>query len=100
VWVKSHPEALRNLIFQGSFRLFGPHEIGHNFVMPLNTRLRDLYAFPGFVPAATIRGVFGDPYAVVIPLRRRTETACGECGTMHRACYLRLKILTCTLPKR
>lgn len=37
------------------------------------TRLRDLYSFPGFVPAATIRGVFGDPYAIVITLRRRRK---------------------------
>jgi hypothetical protein len=37
------------------------------------TRLRDLYAFPGFVPAATVRGLFGDPYAVVIDLRRRRK---------------------------
>lgn len=34
------------------------------------TQLRDLYAFPGFVPNTLIHGVFGDPYAVVIPLRR------------------------------
>jgi hypothetical protein len=38
--------------------------------MPIHTRLRDLYAFPGFNPTAHIHGVFGDPYAVVIPLRR------------------------------
>ncbi len=37
------------------------------------SRLRDLYSFPGFAPAATIRGVFGDPYAVVIDLRRRRK---------------------------
>jgi hypothetical protein len=37
------------------------------------SRLRDLYSFPGFAPAATIRGVFGDPYAVVITLRRRRK---------------------------
>jgi hypothetical protein len=37
------------------------------------SRLRDLYAFPGFVPAATIRGLFGDPYAVVVALRRRRK---------------------------
>jgi hypothetical protein len=37
------------------------------------TRLRDLYAFPGVVPAATIRGVFGDPYAVLVALRRRRK---------------------------
>jgi hypothetical protein len=37
------------------------------------SRLHDLYSFPGFVPAATIRGVFGDPYAVLIALRRRRK---------------------------
>ena len=37
------------------------------------TSLRDFYSFPDFVPAATVRGVFGDPYAVVIPLRRRRK---------------------------
>lgn len=36
-------------------------------------RLHDLYSFPGFVPAGTVRGVFGDPYAVVIRLRRRRK---------------------------
>lgn len=34
------------------------------------THLRDLYAFPGFVPNTLIHGVFGDPFAAVIPLRR------------------------------
>lgn len=38
--------------------------------MPIHTRLRDLYRFPGFQPATHIHGRFGDPYAVVIPLRR------------------------------
>ncbi len=36
-------------------------------------RLRDLYRFPGFVPLPTIQGVFGDPRAVVITLRRRRK---------------------------
>lgn len=45
------------------------------------SQLRDLYSFPGFVPAATIRGVFGDPYAVVIALRRRRKKlAAGSAG--------------------
>jgi hypothetical protein len=44
------------------------------------TRLRDLYAFPGFVPAATIRGVFGDPYAVVLDLRRRRKKRAVACA--------------------
>jgi transposase len=52
------------------------------------TRLYDFYSFPGFVPAASIRGIFGDPYAVVVTLRRRRKkTCCGQCGASHRAFY-------------
>lgn len=36
-------------------------------------QLRDLYRFPGFVPQARIRGVFGDSLAVVITLQRRRK---------------------------
>jgi len=36
-------------------------------------QLRDAYRFPGFVPAATVRGVFGDPLARVVTLRRRQK---------------------------
>jgi hypothetical protein len=36
-------------------------------------QLHDLYRFPGFVPQPKIRGVFGDPLAVVITLRRRQK---------------------------
>ena len=35
--------------------------------------LQDLYRFPGFVPRATVRGIFGDPLAVVITLQRRRK---------------------------
>jgi hypothetical protein len=35
--------------------------------------LHDLYRFSGFVPLATIRGIFGDSRAVVITLRRRQK---------------------------
>jgi hypothetical protein len=44
------------------------------------TRLRDLYSFPGFDPAATICGVFGDPFAVVIRLRRRRKKRAVACA--------------------
>jgi hypothetical protein len=33
-------------------------------------QLHDLYRFPGFVPRPHIRGIFGDPMAVVISLKR------------------------------
>jgi len=36
-------------------------------------RLPDLYRFPGFVPQARIRGIFGDPRAVVLTLQRRRK---------------------------
>src|SRR5918992_5521190 len=36
-------------------------------------RLWDAYAFPGFRPLPTVRGVFGDPKARVITLRRRSK---------------------------
>ena len=36
-------------------------------------RLQDVYRFRGFVPLAQVPGIFGDPYAVVITLRRRRK---------------------------
>ena len=36
-------------------------------------RLRDSYRFPGFHPALTVVGLFGDPHARVIRLTRRSK---------------------------
>jgi hypothetical protein len=36
-------------------------------------KLRDAYRFPGFVPAATVRGVFGKPQVRVLLLHRRQK---------------------------
>jgi len=36
-------------------------------------QLRDAYRFSGFVPAATVYGVFGDSEVRVLPLRRRQK---------------------------
>jgi hypothetical protein len=36
-------------------------------------QLRDAYRFPGFVAQAAVRGVFGDPKAVVVKLTRRQK---------------------------
>src|ERR1035438_5096359 len=36
-------------------------------------QLRDAYRFTGFVPAAIVRGAFGDPLARVLTLRRRQK---------------------------
>jgi hypothetical protein len=43
-------------------------------------RLQDVYRLPGFVPCTKVRGVFGDPYAVIITLQHRRKTRCGICG--------------------
>ena len=43
-------------------------------------RLQDVYRFPGFVPLAGVRGVFGDPWAVVITLRRRRKKRAAGCA--------------------
>jgi transposase len=50
-------------------------------------RLQDLYQFPVFIPLAGVRGVFGDPYAVVITLHRRRKKRCGMCGWGSRTFY-------------
>jgi hypothetical protein len=36
-------------------------------------RLRDAYRFPSFRPVDDLRGVFGDPYARVVMLVRRSK---------------------------
>src|SRR3979409_745706 len=36
-------------------------------------RLWDTYSFPGFRPEPTVRGIFGDPKALVITLNRRSK---------------------------
>ncbi len=41
-------------------------------------RLQDISRFPGFVPKAEVRGIFGDPFAVVITLRRRRKKRAVE----------------------
>jgi len=40
-------------------------------------QLRDVYRFPGFDPQAKVRGLFGDPLAVVVTLRRRRKKRCA-----------------------
>ena len=46
-------------------------------------QLDDLYRFPGFVPQPRIRGIFGDPGAVVITLRRRRKKRFAACAANH-----------------
>src|SRR5271163_3266143 len=53
--------------------LFLRGKICHALAMAKFKRLHDLYRFPGFIPRSHIRGIFGDPLAVVISLRRRQK---------------------------
>ena len=54
-------------------------------------QLRDAYRFTGFVPAAIVRGAFGDPLARVLTLRRRQKkppvgfVSFGTAGFMIRS---------------
>lgn len=44
--------------------------------MKTGRSLRELFCFPGFVAAATLKGVFGDPKARIVTLRRRKKRPC------------------------
>jgi hypothetical protein len=44
---------------------------GMIFVMRRIKHLTDAYAFPGFRPLRTVKGLFGDRFARVIVLKRR-----------------------------
>lgn len=41
--------------------------------MRKSKRLCDVYRYPGFIPQSVVEGLFGDPQALVIKLRRRGE---------------------------
>ena len=41
-------------------------------------RLWDAYRFPGFTPETEVSGIFGDPKALVIKLRRRGKKRIAE----------------------
>lgn len=43
-------------------------------------RLTDAYAFPGFRPLHSVRGVFGDPKARIVTLVRRSKKRRAECA--------------------
>lgn len=41
--------------------------------MHKHKRLTDAYRFPGWTPLRTVKGVFGDPKAIVVRLNRRQK---------------------------
>lgn len=69
--------------------------------MKAGRSLRELFSFPGFVAAATLRGEFGDPKLRVVTLRRRKKrpsvrtAATAAAAGMTRGCAVRA---TCVWP--
>ena len=53
--------------------------------MKTGRSLRELFAFPGFVAAATLQGVFGDPKARIVSLRRRKKQRCARTAVIAAA---------------
>jgi hypothetical protein len=64
-------------------RLFFSWKTCHHGPMRKSRHLRDVYRFPGFEPLPAVRGIFGDPRAVVVTLQRqekkRLAAAVGKC---------------------
>ena len=73
VWVARLSLTAERPLFFGADRLPSGSETCHDARMSKTRRLLDVYRFPGFEPCARVHGIFGDPYAVVIPLRRRRK---------------------------
>jgi len=55
----------------------------HDFWMANFKQLHDLYRYPGFVPRPYIRGIFGDPMAVVISLSRCRKKLSAASAAKH-----------------
>jgi len=55
--------------------------------MAKHKELHDIYRFPGLCPERRVSGIFGDPRVILIRLKRREKTACGECGPIYLTFY-------------
>ena len=82
VWVAFGGQPPLSPAFRGEIGLPSPRRTCHDAPMAKLKRLLDIYRFPGFVPRAHLRGIFGDPLAVVITLqRRRKKRPAASVGT-------------------
>jgi len=75
-WVKTRVFSQVDAGFKGYLVNIALTSSWHVERMPKSTktkRLRDSYRFAGFHPALTVGGLFGDPYARVIRLTRRSK---------------------------
>src|SRR3546814_8892602 len=53
--------------------------------MKTGRSLRELFSFPGFVAAATLKGEFGDPKMRIVSLRRRKKQRCARTAAIAAA---------------
>jgi hypothetical protein len=75
-WVKMAGFSQVDAGFKGHLVNIAVTSSWHVERMPKSTktkRLRDSYRLPGFHPALTVGGLFGDPHARVIRLSRRSK---------------------------
>ena len=62
-------------------------------------RLSDAYRFPGWTPLETVKGVFGDPKAVVIELKRRQKKQSAPSAVSRRGVFTTARCAVCaTVP--
>src|SRR6185437_528088 len=73
VWVNCDARRQLSPCFLGEISLPPPGKTCHDASMAKLKRLLDIYRFPGLVPQPKVRGIFGDPLAVVITLVRRRK---------------------------
>ena len=85
VWVIFHGRGQLYPWFLGKFWLSPIRKTCHDAPMAKHKRLLDIYRFPGFVPLAKVKGIFGDPLAVVITLQRRRKKRFVESADMPAA---------------
>jgi hypothetical protein len=78
VWVIFGGQSHLSSAFPGEIGLFSSRTTCHDARMKNHNRLVDIYRFPGFVPQTTVRGIFGEPLAVVITLRRCRKKRAAE----------------------
>jgi hypothetical protein len=60
-------------------------EIPHDVRVGRCCQLKASWMLAAFVPVAEVRGIFGDPCAVVIALRRRSDLDATTSGSRWRA---------------
>jgi hypothetical protein len=78
VWVIFGRQSHFFSAFPGRIGLFSSQRTCHDARMENHKRLVDIYSFPGFIPQPTVRGIFGEPLAVVITLRRCRKKRAAE----------------------